>query len=73
MSIIYLPYRFYPRGYQFDTMCAFFINGYRNSIDIEHRCAGKDNKSLNIMVTLAQQCVCVFVYTVSQRYPKRKE
>jgi len=59
---IILPRNFYPRDYQLDTMKAFFIDGYKNFIDIEHRRAGKDTKWLNIMIAASQLRIGTYVH-----------
>lgn len=68
-NAIVLPHTFYPRHYQLDTMRAFFKDGIKNFIDIEHRRAGKDDKWLNIMIAASQLRVGTYVHafpTLSQ-------
>ena len=67
MAII-LPHKFDPRSYQWDTFHAFFKDGYKRFIDIEHRRAGKDKKWLNIICAAAQQRVGTYIHT----FPKLK-
>lgn len=63
MTKIVLPHKFIPRPYQTVTFDAFFKDGYRRFIDIEHRRAGKDKKWINILCAAAQQNVGTYVHT----------
>lgn len=63
MTSIILPHKFIPRPYQLDTFEAFFKNGYKRFIDIEHRRAGKDKKWLNMICAASQQRVGTYIHT----------
>jgi hypothetical protein len=63
MSHIILPHKFVPRDYQWATFDAFFKQGYKRFIDIEHRRAGKDKKWFNILCAAAQQRVGTYIHT----------
>lgn len=62
-NIVHLPYQFFPRDYQLETMKAFFVDGIKNFVDIEHRRAGKDKKWLNIMVAASQMRVGLYLHS----------
>lgn len=67
-----LPYKFIARDYQQLTFDAFFKDGYRRFIDIEHRRAGKDKKWLNIIIAASQQRVGTYLHAFPKLNQARK-
>ncbi len=61
-NLIKFPYKFTCRHYQADLFHAFFIEGYKRLISIEHRRAGKDKAFLNLMIAAMLQRKGTYLY-----------
>ena len=61
MEVITIPYKFIPRTYQRELLCAL-DSGYRRAIAVYHRRAGKDKSMFNVMVKKSLQRVGVYYY-----------
>lgn len=72
MSHIILPHDFIPREYQWPTFNAYFKQGYKRFVDVEHRRAGKDLKWLNIILAASQQRIGTYYHTFPELNQARK-
>ena len=61
MTTIQIPYKFIPRNYQLELLCAL-DSGYKRAIAVYHRRAGKDKTLFNLMVKKSLERVGTYFY-----------
>ena len=72
MRHVHLPNKITLRHYQQDVWNAFFNDGFRHFFLVEHRRAGKDDLSLNLMCAAAISTPGVYFYLLPEHKQARK-